>query len=97
MFFASYIQKLRNCIEPTTNRENFTKKILELIVTNPNKVNYSDSSYKGFFDGKTQGRGNDKKIIGDKICNCAKMIVGILDELTNQKVKTSHCRNSRPI
>ena len=80
MFFATYIQKLRNCIEPTTSRENFTKKILELIVTNPNIFNYSDSSYKLFFDGKTQGRGNDKKIIGDKICNCAKMIEGILDE-----------------
>ena len=80
MFFAEYIQKLHYYIEPTTKRSEFTEKILKMIVINEKLIDYSDSSYNGFFDGKTQGRGNDKKIIGDKICYCAKMIVGSLDE-----------------
>ena len=80
MFFATYIQKLHYYIEPTTKRSEFTEKILKMIVINEKLIDYTDSSYNGFFDGKTQGRGNDKKIIGDKICNCAKKIVGSLDE-----------------
>lgn len=87
MFFATYIQRLHDCIEPETNRGDFTKKMLELIVTNPNKVKYSNSSYNGFFDGKTEGKGNDKKIIGDMICNCAKKSVDYLD-VSEDKVNT---------
>ncbi len=87
MFFATYIQRLHDCIEPETNRGDFTKKILELIVTNPNKVKYSNSSYNGFFDGKTEGKGNDKKIIRDMICNCAKKSVDYLD-VSEDKVNT---------
>jgi hypothetical protein len=80
MFFAIYIQKLHNYIEPTTKRSEFTEKVLKMIVLDEKLIKYSDSSYNGFFDGETQGSGNDKKIIGDKICNCAKKIVGSLDE-----------------
>ena len=88
MFFAEYIQKLHACIEPKTNRGDFTKKILELIVTNPKKIEYdSMSSYNGFYDGKTQGKGNDKKIVGDMICNCAKKSVDYLD-VSEDKVNT---------
>ena len=88
MFFAEYIQKLHDCIEPETNRGDFTKNILELIVTNKEKVKYdSISSYNGFYDGKTQGKGDDKKIIGDKICNCAKKMVDYLD-ISEDKVNT---------
>lgn len=88
MFFAEYIQKLHDCIEPETGRGDFTKKILELIVTNKKKVEYdSMSSYNGFYDGKTQGKGDDKKIIGDMICNCAKKSVDYLD-VSEDKVNT---------
>ncbi|MDD6060427.1 MAG: hypothetical protein PUB97_08620 [Ruminococcus sp.] len=84
MFFATYIQNLHKCIEPTTNRRDFTEKILKMAVKNENLVSYSVSSYNGFYDGKTQGSGNNKKIVGDMISNCAKKIVVNLDESEDQ-------------
>lgn len=84
MFFATYIQNLHKCIESTTNRSNFTEKILKMIVKNENLLYYSVSSYNGFYDGKTQGSGNNKKIVGDRINNCAKKIVVSLDESEDQ-------------
>lgn len=81
MLFATYIQKLRNCIEPISNRGEFTEKILKLIVTDEKKLNYSSiSSYNRFYDGVTQETGKDNKIIGDNIHACAKKIIGYLDE-----------------
>lgn len=71
MFFATYIQLLHKYCEPHTSRGEFTKKIIKLIVTNKKPVNYSTSSYNGFYDGKIEGTGKDKKVVGDKINKCA--------------------------
>ena len=79
MLFAIYIQKLHNCIEPTTPRGEFTNKILKMIVKNEELLEYSDSSYNRFFDGKIQGKGSDKKIVGDMIYTCARTISVTLD------------------
>ena len=88
MLFATYIQLLHKCIEPDTGRGDFTEKILKMIVKNEKKLNYSSiSSYNGFYDGKTLGKGKDKKIIGDKVQTCAKKIVGYLD-VSEDKVNT---------
>lgn len=87
MLFATYIQKLHSCIEPTANRSNFTERILKMIVRNESTIDYSSSSYNGFYDGKTHGAGEDKQIIGDNIHNCAKKIVGYLD-ISDDKTKS---------
>ena len=50
MFFATYIQKLHYYIEPTTKRSEFTEKILKMIVINEKLIDYTDSSYNGFFE-----------------------------------------------
>lgn len=80
MFFATYIQSLHKYVEPCTSKGEFTEKIIKLIVTNEKLVNYSVSSYKGFYDGKTDGIGKDKKVVGDKINRCANSIKNYLDE-----------------
>lgn len=87
MLFAKYIQEFRNCIEPTAKRSDFTEKILKMIVKDESRIDYSPSSYNGFYDGKTQGTGEDKQIIGDNIHNCAKKIVGYLD-ICDDKTKS---------
>ena len=89
MYFADYIQKLHNCIEPTAKRGDFTERILKMIVRNESLIDYSPSSYNGFYDGKTEVIGEEKVkvIIDDKIHNCAKRIVGYLD-ISDDKTKS---------
>ncbi len=80
MLFADCIQKLHSIVEPQASRANFTEKILKLLVTNEKILNYSDSSYKGFYDGVTEGTGKEKRVVGDKIYSCARIIEKCLDE-----------------
>ena len=75
MLFATYIQKLHKCIEPNTDRGEFTKKIIKLIVIDEKKLEYrSMSSYYKYYDGDKHGTGKDK------INSYAKTIVRFLDE-----------------
>lgn len=93
MFFATYIQLLHKHVEPYTSRGELTEKIIKLIVTNEKLVNYSVSSYNGFYDGKTDVIGKDKKVVGDKINRCANKIKNYLDEFKYVEYLKALCFN----
>lgn len=81
MLFAIFIQKLHSCVEPYKGRGAFTEKIIKLIVTDEKKLEHrSMQSFNGYYDGKTEGKGKDKKIIRDMINAYAINIVQFLDE-----------------
>lgn len=93
MFFATYIQLLHKHVDPCTSRGEFTEKIIKLIVTNEKLVNYSVSSYNGFYDGKTDGTGKDKKVVGDKIKHCACKINNYLNTFKYVEYLKTLCFN----
>lgn len=80
MYFADYVQRLHGIVEPAMNKAEFTEKVLKLLITDEGKLRYSPSSYKGFYDGKTIGKGEGKRLVGDKIHNCARNMISHLDE-----------------
>lgn len=79
MLFANFIQLLHKLIEPSTSRSNFTENTLKQIITNEEILKYSDSSYNNFYDGKIEGSGKNKKIVGDTIDKLAETILHYLD------------------
>ena len=93
MFFAKYIQMLHKNVECGTSRGAFAEKILKMIVTDESRICYSKSSYDGFYDGKTEGKGADKIVVGDGIKACARKIKDILDKDSNYKKYKTYLRN----
>lgn len=79
MLFANFIQLLHKLTEPNTSRSKFTEKTLKQIITNEEILKYSVSSYNIFYDGKIEGRGENKKIVGDTIDKLAETILHYLD------------------
>ena len=67
MFFAQYIQLLHRHISQGMIQPDFTEDFLCHATDKIKKGDYSTSSYKRFFAGKTQGTGSEKRIIGDTI------------------------------
>lgn len=74
MLFANYIQLLHKSIEPATSRSLFTENIIKQTITDERILNYSASSWNHFYDGKTEGKDVNRKIIGDAINNLAQTI-----------------------
>lgn len=67
MLFAQYIQLLHRHISQGMIQPDFTEDFLCHATDKIKKGDYSTSSYKRFFAGKTQGTGSEKRIIGDTI------------------------------
>ncbi len=67
MFFAEYIQILHKHISLGVNRPCFTEEFLCHASTKLQEGMYSDSSYKNYFRGATEGKGKHAPVIGDRI------------------------------
>ena len=93
MLFAEYIQVLHKNVECGTSRGAFTEKILKMIVTDKSRISYAKSSYDWFYDGNTEGKGTDKKVVGDKIKACARKIKDFLDKDSNYKEYKTYLSN----
>ena len=80
MLFTEFIQILHGIIGKGKGQVEFTETILKQIVSKEKLIDYSVSNYKKIYNGKTEGKGKEKKIIGDAINKCAKSMVSYLDK-----------------
>ena len=82
MLFSTYIQKLHDTIKKPKARGTFTEMILEMIVTD-HKILYSYRnlfrSCENYYDGKSVGKGDNKRLIGDTIHRFATNVKGYLN------------------
>lgn len=67
MFFAEFIQTLHGIVGKGIRQALFTETILKQIVSKEAKIDRSDSAYKGYYKGLAEGKGKERRIVGDQI------------------------------
>lgn len=67
MLFAEFIQILHGIIGKGKGQVEFTETILKQIVSKEAKFYRSASAYKGYYKGLTEGKGKERRIVGDQI------------------------------
>lgn len=67
MLFAEFIQILHGIIGKGKGQVEFTETILKQIVSKEAKIDRSASAYKGYYKGLTEGKGKERRIVGDQI------------------------------
>lgn len=80
MYLAEFIQLLYNVIGNGINQTKFTETILKNITNNEDLIDYSDSSYKNFFHGKTEVHDSVRVVVDDYIGKLKIRISSSLDQ-----------------
>ena len=80
MYLAEFIQLLYNVIGNGITQTKFTETILKNITSNEDLIDYSDSSYKNFFHGKTEVHGSVRVVVDDYIGKLKIRISSSLDQ-----------------
>lgn len=80
MFFAEFIQTLHGIVGKGIRQALFTETILKQIVSKEAKIDRSDSAYKGYYKGLAEGKGKEKRIVGDQINKFAQDMIPYLDK-----------------
>ena len=97
MYFAEFVQRLNGVLNVEGGRGGFAETVLKMVVTKEKKLQYSDSSYNKFYDGKTEGRTPNRVIVGDNITTCAKIIKSYLDARKFTNYLKGFCLGDAPV